>query len=251
MPYKIAIPSYKRSLVCNNQTLKMLKENSIDPSLIYVFVVEDEFDIYKTHLNPKWYNAIICGKKGLTHQRQFISNYFAEGECILSLDDDVISVDLSLTEYARLDDFFNDAFIEAKHIGSYIWGVYPVFNKYFREKQKPISTCLNYIVGAFFGYINRKEAEELFLTITDEKEDVERSLLYFQKDHIICRYNRVGFRTKYFGNDGGGMGNLKSRVEMSKLNAHILEARYPAFCKLKVRKNGITEVVLRKIVAAF
>jgi hypothetical protein len=258
MTYKIAIPSYKRSLICNNQTLKMLHDNGINPSVIYVFVVEQELDIYVANLNPKWYNAIIVGKKGLTNQRDFITSYFNNGDHIISIDDDIINVDLSLTEYVQgtcttdrkrncLDDFFNDAFIECVKHKSFIWGIYPVNNKFYREKQKPLSTCLNYIVGAFFGFINRPNCDDLCLHIGDEKEDFERSILYFKKDNIVLRFNKIGFKTKYWGTDGGGMGILKDRIYATKINAEMLEAMYPNYGKIKVRKNGVYEFILKKL----
>lgn len=246
MTYKIAIPSYKRSLLCNNQTLKMLNENKINPSLIYVFVIEQELDDYATNLNPTWYNAIVVGQKGIGNQRQFIRDYFNDGEYVISLDDDIKSVDLSLTEYVKLDDFFNDAFIECVKQKSFIWGVYPVDNKFYREKQKPLSNCLNFIVGAFYGFINRPKCNQLCLHVGDEKEDIEQSILYFKKDGIVLRFNRIGFKTKYY-NSVGGLGGLKDRIYDAKINAEIIEAMYPNYGKIKVRKNGVYEFTLKKL----
>jgi len=246
MTYKIAIPSYKRSLLCNNQTLKMLHDNAIDPSLIYVFIVEQELDIYVANLNPKWYNAIIIGQKGIGNQRQFIRDYFNEGEHIISIDDDIVNVDFSLTDYVKLDDFFKDAFIECVKHKSFIWGIYPVNNKFFREKQKSLTTCLNFIVGAFYGFINRPNCDDLCLHIGDEKEDVEQTILYFKKDSIVLRFNKIAFKTKYY-NSNGGLGGLKHRIFDAKINAEMLQALYPQYGKIKVRKNGVYEFILKKL----
>jgi len=245
--YKIAIPSYKRAKVCNNHTLKMLHENGIKKELITVFIVEEDYDDYIILLNPEWYDKIIIGKKGLVNQREFINRFYDDKQKIVSIDDDVRCVDLSMTEYASLDDFLCEAFADCEFKGSYIFGVYPVFNPFFRKDRIPITTCLTYIVGAFYGYINRKSNNELIQIVGDNKEDVERSILYFKNDGIVLRYNKIGFKTKYFGTDGGGLGTLKDRLHAMKINAEILESLYPNFCSIKVRKNGLYEIVLKRI----
>jgi hypothetical protein len=245
--YQIAIPSYKRATICNNYTLKMLHDNGIDKNLINVFVIEEEYELYEQTLNPDWYGNIIIGKKGLVNQREFINSFYENNDWIISIDDDVRTVDLSFSPYVSLNDFFLSAFNNCLKYNSFIWGVYPVFNEYFRKGRDELSSCLNYIIGAFFGYINRKDCTELIILIGDNKEDVERSILYFKKDGIVLRYNRIGFKTKYFGSDGGGLGTLKDRLYAMKINSEIIESMYPEYCRIKVRKNGLYEIVLKKI----
>jgi len=226
----------------------MLHKNNIPKELITVFVADDEeYDDYVSTLNADWYDSIVIGKKGLVNQREFINAFYDDKQKIVSIDDDVREVDLSMTEYACLDDFITEAFADCEFKGSYIFGVYPVFNEYFRKGRIPITTCLTYIVGAFYGYINRKNVTDLIQIIGDSKEDVERSILYFKHDGIVLRYNTVGIKTKYFGNDGGGLGKLDDRLPSMKINAEILESLYPEFCSIKVRKSGLYEVVLKRI----
>jgi hypothetical protein len=249
MSFSIAIPSYKRALLLNKKTLKMLHDNNVDKNLINVFVIAEEYDEYKNTLNPDYYNELIIGKKTLIAQRNFIENYYEEGSNLLCLDDDIDLVDFSLSE-----DFKNSTFTEfvvgmfkkADEVGSYIWSVYPVYNKFFRESKEEWSTCLNLLIGAFYGIINRPNHLKY---ITEQKEDVLRGLQYFIHDGIILRNNKVGFKTKYYGNDGGGMGNLKDRIEPSKVAAEWLAENYSEYGKLKIRKNGIHEFELKKIKA--
>lgn len=245
MTYFIAIPSYKRASICNQQTLSTLYKMGISKDRINVFVVEEEYEKYLGTLNPEYYNKIIVGKKGLIQQREFIENYYDNGVHIIFLDDDIKQIDLSLTEFYTLDEFFNKALEDLKSYKAFIWGVYPVFNPFFRQSKTCISTELKYIVGAFYGVINRKKLLKLSLQ-NDSKEDVERSIKYYLYDGVVLRYNKIGFHTKYFGKDGGGLGRFEDRLETMKESALQINNKYPDLCDIKIRKNGLYEVVLRK-----
>mgnify|MGYP004007008547 CR=1 FL=1 len=102
---KICIPTFNRSNILLNKTLVTLKNNNIDSNLIYIFVVESEYELYKSIIGDE-YN-IIVGVFGLVNQRNFIENYFDAGEHLIMLDDDVSEIDLSMTEYISLKEFFN------------------------------------------------------------------------------------------------------------------------------------------------
>jgi hypothetical protein len=245
MTYFIAIPSYKRYNICNQQTLNTLHKLGIPKDKINVFVVEEEYDTYLGTLNHEYYNKIIVGKKGLIQQRAFIETYYPLEANIVSLDDDIKSIDLSLTEFLNLDSFFTKAFEDLKLHKAFIWGVYPVFNSFFRESKTFLTTELKYIVGAFYGFINRQNMLPLSLE-NDNKEDVERSIKYFLYDGIVLRYNKVGFETKYYGKDGGGMGKFEDRIQSMKTSALQLHSQYPTLCDVKIRKNGMYELVLKK-----
>ena len=126
---------------------------------IYVYVAnKEEYDIYEKTLDKKYYHKLIIGKKGLVPQRQFIMNSWPQNKHIVFLDDDVEKIDLTLsTQFKKhnLDYFIQYAFKECGKQKSYIWGVYAVFNPFFRKARKEMTTDLNYIVGAFYGIINR------------------------------------------------------------------------------------------------
>lgn len=250
MEYIIAIPSYKRAELCNDKTLKMLKDNNILPINIIVFVAnEDEYTEYETKLDRALYGEIIIGVKGLVQQRQFIINHYPINKNIVFFDDDIASVDLSLTSYTSLDFFLKFAFEKTKELGGYIWGVYPVFNPFFRRPREEISTCLNYIVGAFYGIINRTENNNLSLTLTAEnsqKEDVERSIRYFIEDGIVVRFNKIGFITKYYGKSGG-LGTFKERLVPMANASQLLKNTFPEYGNVFIKKNGMTEFKLKKL----
>jgi hypothetical protein len=246
MTFSIAIPSYKRAQLLNNKTLKMLHDNGVDKSLINIFVVAEEYNEYKNVLNSNYYNEIIVGKATLIGQRNFIENYYLHDTKLLFLDDDVDSVDFSLSiefKSSTFTEFVVGMFKKADEVGSNIWSIYPVYNKFFRESKEEWATCLNYLIGAFYGITNRPNH---FPYLMEQKEDVLRSIQYFKEDGIILRNNKVGFKTKYYGTDGGGMGTLKSRLEAAEIAAKKLHELYPQYGKLKVRKNGIWEFELKK-----
>ena len=251
--YVVCIPSYKRAVVCKERTLTALHKNNIDPKKIHVYVAnKEDYELYKNTLDPKTYNTLVIGKKGLVPQRHFISNQWPANKHIVFLDDDVESIDLSLSaEFKKhnLDYFIKYAFSECVKYKSYIWGVYAVFNPFFRKARKEMTTDLNYIVGAFYGIINRPTLKAIQLTITKEngqKEDVERTLKYFLHDGIVLRFNKIGFITKYYGKEGG-LGRFEDRIKPMLEASKKLKAKYPDYGEIKMRGNGMAEFVLKKV----
>ena len=77
---KVAIPSFNRY-----NDLKTI--HHLDGLDIYLFVVEEEYEEYRTLYGDKC--KIIIGEKGLMNQRNFMSNYFEENEIICYMDDDI------------------------------------------------------------------------------------------------------------------------------------------------------------------
>ena len=241
MDYVIAIPSYHRPEICRDKTLAMLSKHNIPKDKIHVYIVKEDEEAYKTCDVKR-----IIGKKGLVQQRQFIIEQFPEGKPIVFLDDDIEKVDVD--EFKTLDHFIKEAFRITKEEKAFMWGVYPVFNLFFRKNRLRVTTCLNYIVGAFYGIINRRDPK-LKLTLTKEngqKEDVERTILYFKHDGVVVRFNRVGFITKYYGKQGG-LGTFEERLQPMKKASSLLKQKYPDYGTILTRKSGMTEFRLKKI----
>jgi hypothetical protein len=230
----------------------MLNQLGVDKNLIKVFVIAEELEIYTKTLNPDFYGEIVVGVRGLIPQRQFIENYYPAGTHIVSLDDDITKLDLSFTDYKSADILFKSAFEECIKEGAYLWGLYPVCNPMCLTKNRPITNHLVFIVGAFFGYINRPNDPDLDLSVcksvTDgnsNKEDVERSIRYFLKDKKVLRFGRVGFKTQYYGKDGGGLGKMEDRIINMKECALKLNETFPDLTKIKIRANGLYEIVFK------
>ena len=87
MEYVVAIPSLSRPCALKKKTLQLLDTYNIPKNSIYVFVVENEYEIYKTVIG-EGYN-LVCGVHGIAAQRNFISSYFEFDTYILSMDDDI------------------------------------------------------------------------------------------------------------------------------------------------------------------
>lgn len=263
--YIIAIPSFKRENIIKDKTLKTLQKNNISSKRIYIFVSDQlEYDIYNIAIPKKHYNKLIIGKRGLKNQRNFISNYFKEGTNIVQLDDDIDDVveivnNSNLTPKTKtnrnfrkqnklkpitdLDKFIKDAFKICKEKKIYLWGVYPIANPYFMTLS--MDTKLNFIVGPFWGMINR-HSKDLKQTI-NEKENVERTLQFYIKDKAVLRFNYISIITKYYKNKGGMQFNGIDRKFESLKSVKYLHNKYPSLTKIDLtKKSGMPEIRLIK-----
>ena len=253
--YVIAIPSYKRHKELAGKTLALLKQDdTISRDAVYIFVAnKSEKKVYENFLDPNSYNKIVVGKKGLKNQRNFIINYFNEGQYVIELDDDldglytlkdknnIIKEKHKLIKLPNLEKLIYDAYGIMKKYDIYLFGIYPVHNPFFMSNK--ITTKLKFIVGPFFGFINRKNKH--FKVDIDEKDDVLRTLIYYKEDGRVLRFNNVCLKTSYYKEPGGMQAEKKDRKVEALKSAHILIKRYPNFTKLNLtKKSGHPEVRL-------
>ena len=250
--YIICIPSYKRAKLCQEKTLSFLHSNKIPKNRIHVYVANhEELETYLATLNKNYYGKLIQGVIGLKNQREYIQKSFPEGKPIVFLDDDISKVDFSLSGLFKgksLDFFFKEAFRITKSEEANIWGIYPVYNPFFRKARPEITTDLRYIVGAFYGQFNVKGVCSKALQLSmDQKEDVERTILQFIQFGKVIRFNRIGFQTKYYNPDGSGLGTFEARLKPMLESSKKLFVRFPEYGYIKTRKNGMTEFVLRPL----
>ena len=243
--YRIVIPSYHRDNIIQTHTLAYLERNNIDPNIVFIFIVEEDFELYDK-IPKRLFNKLIIGEKGIVYQREFIENYFEPGSKIISFDDDIKDLLFTVEQYENLDTFFNLCFDICIKEKSFIFGLYPVGNPFFANKNKLYSTHLTYICSAVFGYINKENNKNPRCVITRDngnKEDVERSIKYFLEDGKVVRFNTVCIKTKYY-NTVGGLGLLCDRIAPMKLYSELLYKEYPDITKIKIRKNGLYELIL-------
>tara|TARA_R110001592_G_scaffold355112_1_gene655401 strand:+ start:1142 stop:1900 length:759 start_codon:yes stop_codon:yes gene_type:complete len=208
MDIKIAIPSLSRADILIERTLKTLEKYKVNPSSIYVFVVEDEKEEYKKKINNSFIN-IITGKKGIAEIRGAISNYFDEGDYILTMDDDIKTVyeliGEKTLEIKTLNKLNTDVYNIIKDGGT--CGIYPVNNPFFMKPY--ISHNLRFCIGAFRWFINNREIE----TSREFKllEDYEVSLKYWLKYKETHRLNYISLNHDFNKLKGG----LKSVADRS------------------------------------
>ena len=268
--YIIVIPSYNRPDIIQVKTLALLNRHNIKSNLINIFVAnQEQYDLYKAQIPAFLYNKLIIGVIGLRDQRNFIMDYYPEGTYIVQMDDDLdkivelvvksrsksrsksrrtrrtrsksrkLSSIKELKPITNLDEFINNAFKMCKDKNIFLWGVYPLANSRFMTPT--ITTNLRFIVGPFWGIINR-HMPNLKLTI-NEKENAERTLQHWVIDNAVLRFNNIGIETKYYKNKGGMQSEGKNRKEEALKSAYYLNKKYPNFTKIYLgKKSGVPEI---------
>ena len=269
--YIIAIPSYNRPELIQNKTLSLLHKHNINPKQIHIFVADrEQYDLYKSKIPRDLYNKLIIGVKGLKNQRNYINNYYPEGYHIVEMDDDIDKIvelvmirkgsrsssrsqsqsqkksqspKKTLQPIKNLDEFIKKAFSRCISNGIFLWGVYPLANSHFMTDT--ITTDLRFIVGPFWGMINRHRPD-LQLTI-DEKENSERTLQHWVIDGTVLRFNNIGIETNYYKNKGGMQEEGKNRKEEALQSVIYLHKQYPKITKIHLgKKSGVPEIKLIK-----
>ena len=262
MDYILAIPSYKRHETLKKKTLRVLKEYNIPKQKIYVFVAnQSEYDLYNETLDKNSYNKLVVGKPGIKEIRNFMANYFNEGQKIVYMDDDIGKVwqckndvepydkkNNKVYKMVSLKKFFDQAFKLSEKTGFHNWGVYPRDNPYFMKptnKRNPlnnyVSQDLKFLIGFMTGVINNREAE---LRTIGDKEDYERTIKYYLKDGGVLRFNNVSCYTRCYKVAGGIQATRK--IEDSNKNANILIKRYPNLVSVNNGRNSpFVEILLR------
>jgi hypothetical protein len=233
MDLKIAIPSYQRPELCKNLTLTFLKLNQYPTELITIFVASEEEKLaYEKNIARVLYGKIVVGEKGLKEQRNFISHYYDEDEVIIQMDDDVKGIKSPFLTFPQIVLHAKNLF--EKHTCG-LFGILP--NDDTRRFQDDYTTHLAHILGSFFICRNHRDLQ----TTTNEKEDYERTLLYFLRYGGVIRYRGAGVSTSYDKNEGGLQqpGREGRMLEESK----YLEQKYPSFCKM-MRKNNKPDIFL-------
>jgi len=246
--FVVAIPSYNRENIITIKTLKTLQEGGVSPKKIYIFVAnKQQYKLYDEVVPKNLYNKLIIGKKGITKQRKFISQWFPVGQYIVSIDDDVDEIQMlnkkgdKLIKLEDINNFFISSYKLLKKEGLYIWGIYPVRNEFFMKPT--ITTDLRFIIGVLYGYINRHDKNIYPSEQIKSKEDYEQSILYYKMDGGVLRYNFITTKTKF--NAEGGLG--RDRQEMNTDAANYLKQKYPDIITIFHRKNGMTEVKLSRL----
>jgi len=246
--YKVAIPSYKRADALLRKSLPTLIKGKVKSSNIFIFVADkEEKQIYERTIPNHMYHKIVIGVPGITKQRIFIKNYFKEGDYVVSIDDDVDGLfklkGEKLAKMNNLDVFFKHAYKMLKREKLFLWGIYPVMNPYFMKTIKRVTTSLKFIIGVLHGYIVRKDKKLDPSTSAEGKEDYEQSILYYERDGGVLRFNDVGAKTKFLAK--GGLGQIDKRFEMNRLAADYLSKKYPNYVTVFHRQNGMTEIRLK------
>jgi len=228
----VAIPSYKRAGTIAKKTLNFLKVQGYPADRIHIFVAdEEEFKDYKRLVSEDLYGEIIVGVKGLAEQRNFITSFYREDEILIQMDDDVLTIKCHLPFLTLVD--MATSSLYGRTAG--LWGVLP--NDDGRRFKDATTSHLTHILGSFFVVRNHRSIQ---ITHT-EKEDMERSILYFKRYGSVLRYQNAGVATTY----RKGVGGLQTDDRLDRIKSGIqnLTTLYPEYCTL-VNKKGLQDIVL-------
>ena len=239
--FQVAIPTLGRHDSIAKNTLALLQKHGVERSQITVFVIENEYDAYRSTLSDEI--KIVIGVPGIVAQRQYIVEHYPENTHLLCCDDD-------LAEIQGFDgnfmDFINTAFDDLVKHDAYLFGIHPCWNQFFREKNKYMTTYLTFIIGSFYGIRVRHSDDLKTVVALNEKEDCERSLRYFIKDGCVIRYSKIGVKTKQFKR--GGMGTLSTRLADTKTDADRIFNHFGlTYCSIRESKKGTAEIKLHEI----
>ena len=237
--YIICIPTYNRVEMLGTKTLRFLNDCGISRNKIFIYVVEEEFELYKTKYNDtigEQYNIII-GLKGKLEQTNFILE--DKKNCnIVFIDDDVDYLLDKDGVVLEIDDLIKKGFIECKKNNTKLWGIHPCDNTYFLKDN--ISTTIKFIVGCFYGLINDNLLTDKMTWIHSQGDDLARSLHFYDIYKKVIRFNNIGIKTKYNTNKGGfqSIYSKEQRKIEQETRCKELELLYPKYCKTYYRKDG-------------
>jgi hypothetical protein len=187
---KIIIPSYQR--YNENLTIKALEKNNIPLSCIYLFVAnETEKDLYLEKVSNEIH--IIVGIVGLCNIRNFITDYFDEGEILICMDDDI--KDFVIIEKPLLEVLNNS--IEYLENSPYQLIGFPPTSNLFFNRLRGYTEGLFFCVGVFYILKNDKTMKVMNLL-----SDFQITLMSYEKYGKVIRCSDIMFKTKYWGKNG-------------------------------------------------
>ena len=243
--YKVVIPSYRREKVIQEKTLLLLLSRGIKAEDIYIFVADkQEEKLYKEALPVDSYNKIIVGKKGISHQRNFIIDYFNEGDYLIFIDDDISNIRVKrkgkITDLTDLDLFFKNSYKSLIDEKKYLWATKNMYNPFYKNIMK------NYAVvgfaefsGDFMGIINRKSMKIKYTLDAGEAEQIELLFMYYEKDGGIIKYDNVIVISVKLtpGGKVAERGSKENRIDSLLKNNKILLSAYPQYIK-EINEKG-------------
>jgi hypothetical protein len=223
--YSIAIPSYNRPTV---ETLAAIAGLPKEVKR-YVFVNDkEEAKLYRANMANASAQVTSLGcKRGIQYARNAILDYFPKGAEIVTLCDDVESLQtldpigdkLRLLTPKEWHQLILGGFDQAHRYGTKLWGVYPVANHFYMSWK--VSTKA-FIIGTFSGIIvsDIRHDERLEL-----KEDYDFSLKHIHRYSGVIRYNNICVKAKHYKNKGGCVGYRTTEKEQNAIR--ILKSLYP------------------------
>ena len=227
---KIAIPSYNRVSTFKKKTLKLLLENGVDITMIYLFVANDEeYSAYAAEM-PVGLNIIVA-QLGICNVRNFITDYFNDGETIVCMDDDIAAFKTKGDK--SLLNCLHECCTYLETSPYQLIGLPPTYNDYF-NRHTGFQTGLFVTVGCFIILKNDRS-----IHVTEPiVEDLQRTCISYTKYGAVVRYNDLMLRTKPFAAGGLNAAHIRNYINY-----------YAALTKLYFLYPNLVTLVLKKIPA--
>lgn len=241
MDYVFAIPSIYRLDILQENVLALLKENNIPLNKIYVFTNKDCYRQYKQQL--KGINVVLDNSKGIQASRNFIRNYFNEGDIVVGMDDDVNGflkyVDSkNLVKYKDIKTLIDVILKNMQEQGTKLGGVNMVSNPFFMNNKVHFKNCL--IPACFYVFINDKS---IMMTNPYElTEDGEMAIRVFKKYGALVRLNYIGLDMLPNKKTSGGIQQVmtnQQRDTKQRLSDKWLADTFPEYCAVKNKGVGL------------
>jgi hypothetical protein len=119
-----------------------------------------------------------------------------------------------------------------------LWGIYPVNSGMYMSET--VTTDLRFIMGCFWGIINpraHKDPRGIVIPMPG-KEDYTRTLLAFERDGKVVRFNFVAAVSTMY-DPKGGLGVVSSRLKRDRLGVRYLLKEYPDLVRIKEHTNSM------------
>lgn len=190
----VAVPSYNRVSIFKTKTFKVLMDNAVNINDVYLFVAnQEQYDAYRSELPEEL--KIIIGEKGMCNIRNFMTNYFNDGDVVVYMDDDIEKVK------TKNNKTFVEALTEAceylKTSEYNLAGLPPTYNEFF-NKDDGFKSGMLVAIGCF--YIMRNDKSIIVDNVI--VEDLQRTILCYLKYGGTYRYCDIMVKTKPFAPGG-------------------------------------------------
>jgi len=214
---RIVIPSHNRA----NRIVDLLdafRHQDLRKSIpIDIFVASSQLRDYE--IIPSLYRdmdiTIIEGVLGLANQRNYIRDFYLEGEQLIWFDDDCIPL---TNIYVESTSVFKE--LESKNLK--LCSVAPTSNKYFSSRYS-FTSGLYFAYGCLYWEINTHHySMYLDVLLGDELEDYFRSIKAYMLSGNTLRYWRMPYKHDMF--KPGGM--LSDYDKQARIDAHNKNAEY-------------------------
>ena len=246
--FRIAIPSYKRAGTLLKKTLRFLQRQSFPVDRVDIFVAsQEEREEYRKVLGNSW--NLILGKPGIHRQREEIHWWYAKGDWVLCIDDDVDSI-RTLYPEVPFEVLIERCFQLAEAANCRLWGVYPT--DFGTQLKNRMLQGRFYILGSFFGMINYhvlpgEAGPQPILYPHQTTEDFTRSLQCYEADGAVLRFDGIGPHTQYFKEPGGLQEYRTPDRQLAEMQA--LVTRYPEYVELR-NKFALVDCRIKREVQA-